>query len=315
MAFTLPKINCGDVIPGRHVLIDADVIAYLGAQGCDDMMLNSALAKMKQRWDQVMSETQAETYTGFLTGKDNFRDSIATLQRYKGNRYDKDGNRIKPQPVWLQECREALIQEYGCILCPGQEADDALGIASAKLKLGSPEKPVTIISSIDKDLAINPGAHHNMTSGKIQWVEPLGKIWVEEKVSPTTGKVVKKVRGNGMHFFWVQILMGDSADWIKGLPKVGTAVKDRFGIPRKGACGEMTAFYIMEGAEDEAEMQERAWFCYKDYWMNHGYCHWRTGKEFKPGLRTARKQFIEQGRLLWMRRKEGEMWEPNLSLM
>lgn len=312
MAFTLPKMDYGEVVPGRHVLIDADVIAYLGSQGCDDMMLNSALGKMKQRWNQVLTETKAETYTGFLTGKNNFRDTVATLQRYKGNRYDKAGNRIKPQPVWLQECREALIEDYGCTLCDGQEADDALGIASALLPQGEPDDPKTIISSIDKDLAINPGCHHNMTSGKLQWVEPLGKIWIEEKVSPTSGKVTKKLRGTGMHFFYTQLLMGDSVDWIKGLPKVGDLPKERFSIPRKGSCGEMTAWHILHDAETEEEMMERVWFCYLDYWKDVGYKHWRTGKEYKPGRATALKQLTEQGRLLWMRRKEGEMWEPSI---
>jgi len=314
MAFKLPTVSYGDAVQGRHVLIDADVIAYLGSQGCDEMPLNAALAKMKQRWNQVLVETRAESYTGFLTGKNNFRDSIATLQRYKGNRYDKFGNRIKPQPIWLQECRQELIEVYGCILCEGQEADDALGIESARRSPGDAEHPTTIISSIDKDLGINPGCHHNMTSGLMTWVDREGAIWIDEKIHKVTGKTVKKFRGNGMHFFWAQMLMGDNADWIKGLPKVGDKPKAEFSIPRKGNCGEMTAWAILKDAVTEEDMQDRVWFCYKDYWMSHSYKHWRTDREFPAGIITAKKQFIEQGRLLWMRREEGELWNPPFPL-
>ena len=316
MAFRIKTLEV-EVIKGRHVLIDADVIAYLGSQGCDEMPLNAALAKMRQRWEQVMTETQAETYTGHLTGKNNFRDKIATLQRYKGNRYDKDGNRIKPQPIWLQECRQELIQGYGCVLHTGQEADDALGIESALRnvsKLDTKEDFSTIISSIDKDLRINPGMHHNMTSGELEWVEPFGYLKVKEKVHHTTGKITKKVHGCGLKFFYAQILMGDAADWIKGLPKVTDEMKATFPQIRRGGVGPMTAFQILDGAETEEECHALVWFCYKSYWTEHSYKHWRTGKEYEAGIKTAKKQFIEQARLLWMRRKEGELWESNFCL-
>lgn len=315
MAFKIVTLD-REVVNGLHVLIDADVIAYLGSQGCDELPLNAALAKMKQRWEQVMTETQAETYTGYLTGKDNFRDGIASLQRYKGNRYDKDGNRIKAQPIWLQECRQELITRYGCLLQDGQEADDALGIASYKRyqeQVESEEHYRTIISSIDKDLRINPGMHHNMTTGNLDWVTPFGDLYIEEKVSPTNGKTTKKVRGSGLKFFYAQILMGDTADWIPGLPKVTDWMKEDFPQIRRGGVGPMTAYHLLNEATSELKCHDIVWRCYRSYWMDHEYKHWRTGKLYPAGIKTARKQFIEQARLLWMRKQEGELWESTFS--
>lgn len=297
---------------GKHVLIDADCVAYWSAATCDDQGEGTAFLRVNMRMNQILDECRASNYTAYLTGKDNFRDNIATLQRYKGNRYRPDGSRITPQPVYLQECREYIIEEWGGILRHGEEADDALSIHRAKFPADNMDY---IISSIDKDLRINPGYHHNQNSGEIIRVMPIMKpLDVVEKVSPTNGKVTKKVEGVGLMFFWAQMLMGDSADWIKGLPKATREMKDRWPNIRVGPSGQMTAAHVLSGVESEEDAQERVWFCYKSFWKDNGYKHWRTGQVYPAGEETAKIQFIEQGRLLWIRRSEGELWEPNYSL-
>lgn len=307
MAFCIPKIEAAPVVPGRMVLIDADVIAYLGSFGTDDMPLNAALAKTKQRWNQVLAETQAESCKGYLTGDNNFRDDIATLQRYKGNRYDEAGKRIKPQPKWLPEVRQHLIDVYNCTKTPEQEADDALGIHAKQRRddglLGTQDNPMTIISSVDKDLRINPGCHHNMSDGYMSWTEGIGHLELDVK---------DKVRGSGLMFFYAQMIMGDSADWIKGLPYITEHIKDKYKLPRKGPAGPKAAYYLLKDCTTEEELELRVWSAYFSYWVEHGYKHWRTGRVYTAGYDTAYKQFIEQGRLLWVRRKEGELWEPKV---
>jgi len=295
----------------KHVLIDADCVAYWSAATCDDQGEGPAFNRTKLRMNQILDECRASTYTAYLTGKNNFRDDIATLQRYKGNRYRSDGTRITPQPRYLQECRDYLIEEFNGILCDGQEADDALSIHRNKFP---PEDTNYIISSIDKDLRINYGYHHNQNSGEIIRVlsgtKPLEVI---EKVSGS-GKTTKKIEGVGPMFFWAQMLMGDTADWIKGLPKVTVEMKERWPKLRMGPCGPMTAVHVLDGVVSEEDAQERVWFCYKSFWKDNGYSHWRTGQVYPAGDETAKIQFIEQGRLLWLRRREGELWEPNYSL-
>jgi len=297
VAFKLPQIALQSTIPGREVLIDADVVAYYGAAGCDDMPLRSATRRVDLRMNQIIDETRAESYTGYLTGKNNFRDLVATLQRYKGSRYDKDGKRITPQPIWLKMARLYLQNEWGCLLCEGQEADDALSIHQNKAE------HETIISSVDKDLLLNQGLHHDMTSGVIQKVEGFGEIWMKGS----------SCKGTGLKFFCAQLLMGDSVDWIKGLPKVTPMMKEEFGIARLGGCGPKAAFLVINPTTTYKDALDRVRKCYFDFWKDNEYVHWRTGKKYTAGKVTAEKQLTEQGQLLWMRQEEGEMWNTEIS--
>lgn len=300
--------------PGIEVLIDSDCVAYWGAFGCCEQALRTATRRCDIRMNQILDGCKAGKQRGFLTGKNNFRNDIATLQRYKGNRYDKYGKRIKPQPAWLNDCRQYLQDEWGAVVYNGEEADDALSYTRAMFH---PEDESVIISTIDKDLRINLGVHHDQNSDKLIKVNAGYKeLDVKIKTCPTTGKKKStKVTGVGITFFYAQLLMGDNADWIKGLPKVTETMKELWPDIRRGGCGEMAAVHVLKGSKDEKEMHERVWLCYKSYWLDHGYQHWRDRSiEFPAGIDTARKQFIEQGRLLWMRQKPGELWEPKFEL-
>jgi hypothetical protein len=296
--FKLPQIAMQTTIPGREVLIDADCVAYYGAAGCDDMPLRSATRRADLRMKQIIDETRAESYTGFLTGKNNFRDLVATLQRYKGNRYDKNGKRITTQPSWLKEVRLHLQIKWECIMVEGQEADDALSI----MQHGSYHE--TVISSIDKDLLIATGLHHDMTSGEMTETKGYGEIWMKGS----------GCKGNGVKFFLAQLLMGDNADWIKGLPRVTPMMKEKFGIARLGGCGPKAAYLVINPTTTYREGLDRVISCYDDFWRENSYVHWSTGKKYEAGATTSMKQLTEQGQLLWMRRTGGEMWTPELDL-
>ena len=299
------------------VLSDSDCVAYWSAATCDNQALRTATRRCDIRMNQILDECQAEHQRGFLTGENNFRDSLATLQRYKGNRYDSAGRRILPQPKWLKECRQYLIDNWGAELVQGEEADDALSYTAAEFRREILENPKSkykkvIISSIDKDLWINSGDHHNQNTGKLDHVtEDLVPMLVEINTSKTTGKKSTKVSGIGMMFFYAQLLMGDSADWIKGLPTVTNEMKKRWPSIRKGGCGAMAAVHVLDGCETHEDALERVWFCYESYWTQNSYTQWDNPKKiFKAGTDTAIKQFMEQGRLLWMRQKPQEKWSP-----
>jgi len=223
MAFTAPKQIQKETIPGRVVLIDADCVAYYASYSTDGFSLRAATRRADSRMDQIISECQAETYKGFLTGSNNFRDALATLQRYKGSRYDKEGKRITPQPDWLKEVRQYLIDEWDCELVQGQEADDALGIA----QIQSTEE--TIISSIED-------------------VDEFGFINLHKG----------KLKGTGLKFFYAQMLMGDTVDWIKGLPKILPEMKEIYPGLRAGGCGPTAAYKVLADAETSEEL-EAAW--------------------------------------------------------
>lgn len=81
-----------------------------------------------------------------------------------------------------------------------------------------------------------------------------------------------------MHNFYRQLIMGDSTDNIVGIPRAGTARANKILSDRslEEQWESVVAEYMAKGGED--------WEAY---------------------LR-------EQGQLLWIRRTEGEMWEPDL---
>jgi hypothetical protein len=252
---------------------------------------------------QIIDETQAGKHLAFLTGERNFRNDVATFQRYKGNRYDADGKRITPQPAWLQEVRSYLMKEWGAVLCEDEEADDALSYTQAAL-IKEHGIQSSVISTVDKDLLINPGLHHSMSNGYIQEVKYEGSLELDSK---------DHLRGTGMRFFFAQMLMGDAADWVPGLPKITPLIKEQISTKttlRNGGCGQKAALSILDDCKTVQEMHEKVYACYLLYWSEHEYMHWKTGQVFKAGIHTANRQFTEQGRLLWMRQKPRELWEP-----
>lgn len=301
MAFEMPETKAQPIVPNRIGLIDADCVAYWAAAGCDEMTVDAAKRRCDDRMNSIIDQLQTREIRSYLTGKNNFRNEVAQFQQYKGNRYDANGNRLKAQPKWLAAVRTYLQTDYDAILCEGQEADDALGIAQMKVRAS--ETYHSIISSIDKDLRIIPGLHHDMNSGFIEEIDELGYLTTDKK---------GKVRGGGQKFFYAQLLMGDSADWIKGLPKVTDWMKETYNDTaklRKGGCGQKAAYNILNTADTEKELFFRVMSCYASYWDgDHFFEEWRSEIRHYP---EPESMLLEAGQLLWMRREEAEMWEYN----
>jgi hypothetical protein len=124
--------------------------------------------------------------TMILSGSTNFRDDIATIKPYKGNRPDR-------KPKCFQDLTDWMI-ENGAVVTDGIEADDLMAIRANEI----PDER-GIICTIDKDLLQVPGWHYNFQKDVLQYVD-------EEQA----------------HFnLCVQILAGDSTDNIQGIPGIG----------------------------------------------------------------------------------------------
>lgn len=133
-------------------------------------------------------------YTIFLTGQGNFREHLATLRQYKGNR---DPNH---KPKYYKDLKQYLIEVHGAVIVEGKEADDELGCCQMEA-----EQDTTVIVSIDKDLDNIPGHHYNWRKKEYYYVDQT-----------TADKL-----------YWTQVLTGDITDNIPGIPKIGpkTAAK------------------------------------------------------------------------------------------
>lgn len=181
-----------------------------------DVLAESAAIKIAMNnLDHILTECKSDQYTLFLTGKGNFRDTVAVTKPYKGNR-------DAAKPVHYNLVKQWYIDQ-GAYIVDGREADDELGLK---------QKCNTVICSIDKDLNQIPGLHFD-------W----GKD-IKYKVSEY----------DGQRYFLAQLLAGDSTDNIPGIPKIGmtTAFKNLDPLPELWDKWQaVVAIYTEKGYDKE----------------------------------------------------------------
>ncbi len=230
-------------------IVDGDIVAYRAAAHrveVDGVKRLCTLEEALGYADEFMQLTLAECsfyneskkFSVYITGKGNFRFDIAKTAVYKGNRSDK------PKPDFLGLVRNHLVDKWGAITSEGEEADDLIAIDAAKTGYRS------VVATIDKDMLQIKGLHYNLTKRTFTYMDHF----------------------DGLHFFYKQILMGDSADNIKGLHRVGP----------------VKAEDMLSHCTNERELYQSVVDRY-------------DGNE---------DRVLENARLLWLRRYEGELWEP-----
>lgn len=162
-----------------------------------------------------------------------FRHQVAVTLPYKGTRKPED------KPKFYSELRDFAVEELGAVVSPaGYEADDYIGANT------NPKKD--IIATIDKDLFMIPAAgHYNFVRDELVEIQ------------------------RPEFYFWRQMLIGDKADNIAGLWKIGEARADEIlaDRPVKEMRGIVEFLYF-------AQFGEPCW----------------------------KKRFDENGRLLWIKR-------------
>lgn len=171
----------------RSALIDADILVYRIGFASEDSSEAIAKARMREFLEDLLLFNGFEDYTGYISGKNNFRTEIAKTATYKGNRK-------APKPRHYDALREYLLKDWEFTLVEGQEADDAIGIRAYEL---DPEE--FSICTIDKDLDMIRGNHYN-------FVKDLFYDVTEEEA---------------LFNFYKQILTGDRVDNIIGLKGIG----------------------------------------------------------------------------------------------
>lgn len=155
---------------------------FRSAASADNDPVEIALLRVDKLMRDILHETEADSYLGFISGPFNFRHDIYPL--YKANRKDV----IKPRH--LDDCNLFLINEWNVQITQGYEADDALGFNRTQ---------DTVICSIDKDLLQIPGIHYNFVKKEVKVINEL----------------------EGLRDFYRSALVGDVADNIKGVKGIG----------------------------------------------------------------------------------------------
>lgn len=314
--------------PGRVVHIDADFLAYEVSyerledgegKSLEDMKHNANVAIETLRL--LSGAERVHLHLTPSTSNKGGRYSIALLKQYQGNRVDK------PKPRYLNHIRNWLVTEHTGTLHQFCEADDGMS-SSQYAAIAEGNKHLSIIASKDKDLAMVPGLHLDWSMGNIIDTEDFGSIWLHERVSQSSGTVTKQLKGFGQSFFWAQMLMGDTADNISGLPKVPTAianvvsptkaVTDAFAVinsnmpdghKRKAQlvldkrppiqCGPVMTYNLLKDVKTNKQAFLAVKAMYRLYGEQIGFTHWETGEPV-----PWNKAFCSEAQLLWMRRNK-----------
>lgn len=268
------------VTPGRTLLVDGDFVAYFVSTG-DEETLEDMQENARTCLDNLREAAGAEFISVHMTARGSTkggRYNIARQLKYQDNRAGKD------KPEYLESIRNYMLQL--CSERPGDsatlwtdlEADDGISIEAHQKPYGS-----VVIISRDKDLGIIPGLHMDWGTSRIYSVDFAGNLSYIKTESK--GKLL----GTGFKFFCAQMLMGDKADNIRGLPRVITPNGPRL-------CGPKTAYELLNGLDVPSLCIKRVLLEYRKYGEAVGFV------DYNGNPMTAEEAFESEARLLWLRR-------------
>ena len=180
----------------RVALLDADYIPFITCYNKKDEVekdIHKILKQTDSYITNLLKEVDATHYIGALTIGKCFRYSLNL--DYKANR--KDFIPMK----YSKAVKEYLKDKWGFISHPDLEADDIVNICNKSTWFIGEDsiEAKSFIISPDKDLLYLEGVNYN----------PNRKEWI------TVDSIVADYR------FWISMIIGDTADNIKGIPGIG----------------------------------------------------------------------------------------------
>lgn len=330
LASQVSAIEVPEPVQGRVAHIDADFLAYQCSyehadeiKDWEDMKHNAGEAVRTLM--ELCGATSVHLHLTPSTSDKGKRYELALLKEYQANRDGKD------KPRFLNLMREHLVKAFNGTLHQNCEADD--GMSSYQYAaIARGEEHLSIIASKDKDLRMVPGLHLDWDAGTIHDAgTTFGYIELDRS------KSAPKVIGYGQKFFWAQMLMGDSADNISGLPrfpgqllnkvrptgpqvklresyklatdegkKASIVAKLKKALAERSSvtCGAVLAYDAINPLTSNKEAFEYVKEAYRLYGEEHGFTNYRTGE---PVLWN--KAFVSEAQLLWMRKNRADVMD------
>lgn len=242
------------VVPGRRVHIDADMLAYQ-CGGNEDTDVATSRRILKSKIELFKDAAGAEGVLLHMTASGSTKGHRALIAYTKPYQGQRKGHRPKNWQYLRDYMAEGLagpIKQWF-----DREADDGFGFISMNC-------PLDVIATRDKDMRMLPGWHLNWDTYDLIKVEP------DQFALEAGGKLY------GHKWFWTQMLWGDAADNIPGLPKHPD-------FPR--GVGEVAASKLLAFADDDDSAAMAVAQAYKAHY----------GAEWA-------ERFCEQASLLWIRR-------------
>ena len=258
------------------VLLDADHIPY---QVCENAGLNTSLPLLKGAVTRTMTGYQDFINEHFKGLDCSFEMRKATETHLTGStNYRNDiGTSVTYKGNRLGKEKPPFFYEVKDYIVDKYRAQVSLNeeaddtISIRACSIGQPEKVVVI--SPDKDMGIIPCyLWDGHPDHPMKLSSGLGYLMWQRR------RNYNQVVGCGMRFFYWQLIMGDTADHIKR--------------PWRYNRGEIFEHYEgIQALSTEWTLFKYALKVYLDKGSNYD-------------------RLVENGRLLWLRRKVGELWEP-----
>lgn len=266
------KLEMVPMTPGLTVHVDGDYLAY-HASGNDDCTPGQARQNALDKIEYFRARIGAEHVVMHNTARGCHKGErylIATVKPYQGQR---DSGRKPKNHAYLQDWLQGYEgPAFRAKNWTSREADDGIG-ACAHHAVGT-HVGYAGIATADKDMRMLPGIHVNWKTGQVTRVLPGDYDVIGED-----GKQY------GLKFFWLQMLMGDTADNCPGLETVW--LPNAKGVDTLQKIGEAKAKKVLEGAATSRDAYRR---------VLHHYLRTYSHSETAPFDR-----FCEQAALMWMR--------------
>ena len=218
---------------GRTLILDGDGLCYVVAATVKT--LPTAIRHFQQRVLELMFLTRSEDALVHLTADGSYKAGrflIRAEKPYQGNRKGKE------KPALLESVRRAVAEQdnvlpdYSVLLNWEVEADDAMMQDAYRLRDNG------VVWSEDKDLRMTPFPYYDRNRGEVMDGAGFGFI----DIAFTKAGNPKPV-GQGLKFFWMQMLMGDTADNIAGLRRLDGKL-----------CGPALAYNSLHSIQTEDEV-------------------------------------------------------------
>lgn len=180
-----------------HALVDGDILVYRIGYSTEDVPERLAGIRLRDYFETILENLLVSDHTTYITSADKSNYRFAIDSTYKANRK-------QPKPKHYDYLRELLSSDnttYRTHVSNGREADDSIGIAANNFST----KRDFIIVSIDKDLKQISGWHYDFVKNK--------KYYVNQTTAD--------------RFIYYQLLVGDSADNIRGITGIGDSIATR----------------------------------------------------------------------------------------
>lgn len=269
------------IVPGRILLVDADGLAYYCA-GNDDTSPGEARASLLNKVRSAQRLVGAEEVRLLTTASGSHkghRYAIARVKPYQGQRAN---SRRPANWRYLRDLLESETIGLPVELTTTAEADDLF----AKYAYERPS--AVVIYTQDKDMRMLPGLHLDWVSHRTH-TATYEQVWVggSQRWCNQALDSVFNDKQYGPKWFWLQMLHGDAADNIPGLPKYVPYLTDKI-----KPVGEVTAGRLLNG---EYLPHLRVAELYRSYYGGR----WLV-------------EMIEQACLLWLRRVPDD-WDDCLN--